>query len=96
MQGDKRIDTLNIRDYIIEVIVYYEVNRMYSRVENLLKEINNFTPDEEIELIERLAQRLKTRNIYRKDILDLFGCAKNLWENIDAQEYINSLRKERQ
>ena len=69
---------------------------MHTRVDNLLKEINNFTPDEEIELIEKLAQRLKTRNISRKDIRELFGYAKGLWQDIDAQDYVNNIREDRQ
>ena len=54
---------------------------------------------ERLELLATVAQDLATENTAartkpKRSILELAGLGKEIWEGIDAQEYVNQLRRE--
>jgi hypothetical protein len=67
-------------------------------LEEIEKGIEKLTLQDQLELIEKLVQMLKKSNLGAKKELDwskLYGLGKGLWNNEDAQEYVNRLREER-
>ena len=62
----------------------------------MLEQAQALTPDEQLQLIEELAagirRRCKIEAKPRHSILELEGLGKEIWEGIDAQEYINQER----
>jgi hypothetical protein len=61
------------------------------------KEVEKLSPQEQLELVERLAHQLRKTGIAMKKQLDwsgLYGLGKGLWKE-DAQEYVNRLREDR-
>lgn len=61
------------------------------------KEVEKLSPQEQLELVERLAHQLRKTGIAMKKQLDwsgLYGLGKGLWKK-DAQEYVNRLREDR-
>jgi hypothetical protein len=65
---------------------YHEVRRL----------AENLTPDEQMRLIEELfssiRQRLTLTPTPKRSILELRGLGKEIWNGIDAQEYVNQER----
>ena len=62
------------------------------------KHIKSLSPDEQLWLMEKIAQHLRKSARPRRKELDwknLYGLGKGLWEGEDAQEYVNSLREDR-
>lgn len=62
------------------------------------KEVEELTPQEQLELVEKLAHRLRTMGLVVKKELDwneLYGLGKGIWEGEDAQEYVKRLREDR-
>jgi hypothetical protein len=60
-------------------------------LKNIEKIIESLTPDEQLSLVERLAQQLRKKGLpARKDLAwgKLYGLGKGLWKE-DAQTYIN-------
>jgi len=54
------------------------------------------SPDEQLELISYLVQRLRNCEIQRKprrNIMEFAGIAPNLLGGMDAQEYVNRIRR---
>ncbi|MCI0690674.1 hypothetical protein L0337_01560 [candidate division KSB1 bacterium] len=48
-----------------------------------------------VELIARkMAQAIETANSPQRSLMELHGLGAEIWEGIDAQEYVNELRKE--
>jgi hypothetical protein len=67
-------------------------------LEKIEKEIEELTPLEQLKLVERLAHQLRKTSLIMKKELDwnkLYGLGKGLWKGEDAQEYVNSSRKDR-
>jgi len=68
-----------------------------STLNKLEKEIEQLTISEQLELIERIIRRIKkikqTGKPFEWD--KLYGIGKGLWEDEDAQEYVNRLREDR-
>ena len=61
------------------------------------KIIEGLTPDEQLSLVETLAQRLRRKGLPARKDLDwrkLYGLGKSLWKE-DAQKYVNRSRKDR-
>jgi hypothetical protein len=57
---------------------------------------NQLTPEEQLELIAYLIQRLQHCEIKRKprrDIMEFAGIAPNLLGGMDAQEYVTRMRR---
>ena len=65
---------------------YHEVRRL----------AENLTPDEQMRLIEELSglirQRVTMTSKPKRSILELRGLGKEIWNGIDAQEYVNQER----
>ncbi len=67
-------------------------------LERVKKEIEYLLPEEQLNLIDILIHKLMAhRYIKRKtaDITDFYGLGRGIWNNEDAQEYVNKLREER-
>lgn len=65
---------------------YHEVRRL----------AESLTPDEQMQLIEDLfgliRQRVTLTSKPKRSILELRGLGKEIWNGIDAQEYVNQER----
>ncbi len=62
--------------------------------EELLSRIEDLSPDEQLSLMEQLAISLRRRvgRGKRHDILELRGLGKEIWQNVDAQQYVDQER----
>ena len=63
--------------------------------ERIYKEISQLTDNEKITLLSKLMLEI-SRNIKREqkcNIYDLKGLGKEIWEGVDAQEYVNKERE---
>jgi hypothetical protein len=57
--------------------------------------IKSLQPSERLVLIELIARDLvQTTEKPKHNIMELHGLGKEIWNGIDAQEYVNELRKE--
>ncbi len=70
------------------------------RIEDIYeRHIKPLPPAERLRLLAIVAQDLATEPTQatgqrQRSIMELHGLGKELWEGIDAQEYVNELRKE--
>ena len=64
--------------------------------EEVLKSASQLTADEQLKLLAELATRMResghTKPKPPHSILELEGLGKEIWEGIDAQEYVNRER----
>jgi len=63
------------------------------------KEAERLSPEEQLELVEKLVRQLREKGLAKKEYLDwgkLYGLGKGLWNGEDAQEYVNRLREDRE
>ena len=71
-----------------------------SKIEELYQQhIKLLLPAERLRLVELIAhdlvaQRAESAEKPKRSIMELHGLGKEIWEGIDAQEYVNELRKE--
>jgi hypothetical protein len=61
------------------------------------KHIKSLAPEERLELLALIARELAAEGVAsgskpRHSIMELHGLGKEIWEGIDAQEYVNKLR----
>ncbi len=67
-----------------------------SNYQELLQQAKSLTPEEQLKLVEDLSilmrQQLQMKSKPKRSILELRGLGKEIWGNIDAQEYINQER----
>ena len=67
-----------------------------SNYQELLQQAKSLTPEEQLKLVEDLSilirQQLKMTSNPKRSILELRGLGKEIWGNIDAQEYVNQER----
>jgi hypothetical protein len=58
------------------------------------RQVENLTPDEQLQLLEDLAAMLRNRMIAKpkRSIMELEGLGKEIWQGLDAQEYVNQER----
>ena len=65
------------------------------KTETLYKEISELSSNEKMTLLAKLISELSSAlNTGRKlDICDIKGVGKELWEGLDAQEYVTKERK---
>ncbi|MCX5803954.1 MAG: hypothetical protein NTU69_10570 [Proteobacteria bacterium] len=71
--------------------------RKQAAVENIEKAIEGLTPQEQLRLVEKLAQQLRKTVLIPKKELNwgkLYGLGKGLW-NEDAQKYVSRSREDR-
>ncbi|TAE59080.1 MAG: hypothetical protein EAZ76_11725 [Nostocales cyanobacterium] len=67
-----------------------------SHYQELLEQAKNLTAEEQLKLVEDLSilirQQLTITSKPKRSILELRGLGKEIWGNIDAQEYVNQER----
>ena len=69
---------------------------MSKELNDLMREADALTPDEQLRLISYLTQRLQNCEIKRKPrrkITEFAGIAPNLLGGMDAQEYVTRIRR---
>ena len=61
----------------------------------ILEQIQRLTPDEQRQLIKDIEAMLhrQAKPKHRHSIMELKGLGKEIWEGIDAQEYVNEERR---
>jgi hypothetical protein len=67
-------------------------------IETIEKQAGKLSLHDHIKLMEALARQLREKSISAQKELEwsrLYGLGKGLWENDDAQEYVNRLREDR-
>lgn len=72
------------------------VTKTTINIEDYIKEIDQLTPDEQLNLIEIILARLKSnlkKKLTEHSIMELQGLGAHIWKNIDAQQYVNKERK---
>ena len=57
-----------------------------------LHEVAKLPPEDRLRLMELIARDLTER--HNHSILELRGLGKDIWEGVDAQEYVDALRRE--
>ena len=63
---------------------------------DVIKQADALTPDEQLQLIAHLTQKLRRCEIKRKPrrkVTDFAGIAPNLLRGMDAQEYVTRMRR---
>ncbi len=61
----------------------------------ILDQVQHLTPDEKLQLLEDVATMLRhqVKPRPKHSIMELEGLGKEIWEGIDAQEYVNQERE---
>lgn len=63
---------------------------------DLMKQVDALTPDEQLQLIAYLTQKLRHCEIQRKprrNVTEFAGIAPNLLKGMDAQDYVTRMRR---
>ena len=62
-----------------------------STYHEIRQQVQSPTPDEQLRLLSELAEivRYRVTSKPKRSILELKGLGKELWQGIDAQEYVN-------
>jgi hypothetical protein len=61
--------------------------------QDIRRRVEELTPDEQIRLLEELAVLVHRRSSPRpRSILELQGLGKEIWQGIDAQQYVDQER----
>lgn len=70
--------------------------RKQTSLNNIEKAIEGLSPEQQLRLVERVAQRLRKTGLVSKDLewTELYGLGKGLWKE-DAQEYVSRFREDR-
>ena len=67
-------------------------------LERIEREVEKLAPREQLRLVEILIHRIRiSESVSKKELTweKLYGIGKRLWEDEDAQEYVNNLRENR-
>ncbi|PJA99528.1 MAG: hypothetical protein CO128_03410 [Ignavibacteriales bacterium CG_4_9_14_3_um_filter_30_11] len=67
-------------------------------LENIEKQIESLPPKDQLKLVERIAVLLRKSGLTTKKKLEwsgLYGLGKGLWNDEDAQSYVDRLREDR-
>jgi hypothetical protein len=66
-------------------------------IEKVYNDVKDLTMSEKLDLVQRIIQSIKhlKGNSENLDWTNLYGLGKGLWQDIDAQDYINQLRADR-
>jgi hypothetical protein len=70
---------------------------MATDVEEIYQQLKPLSAEDRLRLIALLARDLAPEvqsKRHERSIMELHGLGKEIWEGIDAQEYVNSLREE--
>ncbi|MDQ3374242.1 MAG: hypothetical protein M3521_10195 [Acidobacteriota bacterium] len=73
---------------------------MQANIETIYQQhIKPLTHDEQLKLLSKIAGELangrgETESNKKRSIMELHGLGAEIWEGIDAQEYVNELRNE--
>lgn len=70
--------------------------KMSKELLELMRQADGLAPDEQLQLISYLADRLRYGEITpkpRRNLIELAGIAPNHLGGIDAQEYVNRIRR---
>ena len=73
---------------------------MQTNIETIYQQhIKPLSQDEQLKLLAKMAEELsngetKTEPTEKRSLLELEGLGAEIWEGIDAQEYVNELRNE--
>lgn len=62
--------------------------------QNIRRQVENLTPEEQLHLLEELAVIVRRRMLVKskRSIMELEGLGKETWQGLDAQEYVNQER----
>ena len=62
--------------------------------QDVRRQVENLTPDEQLRLLEELAVMVRRRMVIKpnRSIMELEGLGKEIWSGLDAQEYVNQER----
>jgi len=62
--------------------------------QEICRQVEELTPDEQLQLLELLAAivRHRTTELPKRSILELEGLGKEIWQEIDAQTYVEQER----
>ena len=62
--------------------------------QEICRQVENLTPDEQLQLLEELAKIVRDRiqSKPKRSIMELEGLGKDIWQGIDAQEYVDQER----
>jgi len=62
--------------------------------QDIRRQVENLTPDEQLRLLEELAAIVRRRIFVKpkRSIMELEGLGKETWQGLDAQEYVNQER----
>ncbi len=67
-----------------------------SNYHDILRQAENLSPEEQMRLIEDLSKFIRRRVTMtpkpKRSILELRGLGKEIWKDVDAQEYVNQER----
>lgn len=68
--------------------------RYMATYQDIRRQVENLTPDEQLRLLEELAAIVRRRMAPKpkRSIMELEGLGKQIWQGIDAQEYVNQER----
>lgn len=67
-------------------------------LEKIEKQIESLTPKDQLKLVEKIAVLLRKSGLAAKRELEwsgLYGLGKGLWNDEDAQSYVDRLREDR-
>ncbi len=69
---------------------------MDQTVDKALQNIEHLNVQQKLDLVEKVIQKLKKNTSPHKlDWRHLYGRGKGIWQDIDAQDYVNDMRKDR-
>lgn len=62
--------------------------------QDICRQAENLTPEEQLRLLEALAVMVRRRVLVKpkRSIMELEGLGKETWQGLDAQEYVNQER----
>jgi hypothetical protein len=60
----------------------------------IVAEIENLSVNERLSLITTIAETLKNERLKQHSLLELDGLGADLWQGIEATDYVKSLRSE--
>ena len=79
---------------IFNYVILFSMNRNLSQI---LSEISALELSEKLRLLELIIHNINLSSEQQYlDWISLYGSGKEIWEDEDAQEYVNNLREDRQ
>ena len=62
--------------------------------QDIRRQVENLSPNEQLRLLEELAVIVRRRMLVnpKRSIMELEGLGKEIWHELDAQEYVNQER----